>query len=398
MYFDKTKNLYGYNLKAALTRNPLYYYNATESDKCRNSGTSIRIICLAFQHMNATITVKQSATIGSIDNFGKSEGPLRDVLKGNVDVLMNQYAIKPYWRYQQYPYSQTTLNIFSVANTLNYGTRFFIVFNLKIWLCLFSACLLLIVSLKYILELTFSESILEFLRIFISTSTAKKPQKLSRRLCLIAAIFIAFMINTAIQSCMSAINTVPDFRYINSIEDLVTSNLSIYGTSNHKTLIDIEEIKRRYIVISDFPKCGDLLVENKHVACVSHKNWISVYLPKNERIYTSKQELSPLPVTHTFKRDSPLRDKVGRLSMRLAESGFFKVPLSKMSELEIWRKHHRDEDKKNSVENVVAYIFFLFGSWILSILIFSLEIFIFRLNKGKKRNNKIKFKQQCRTF
>lgn len=383
------KNLNGFNVKAVATRNEFHYYNATQANKCRNSGPGIQIVCLALQHMNAIITLKQSATIGTLDDFGEPVGPLRDVLKGSADVLMTMHSIKAYWRYQSYPFDQSSINIFSVSHKNSYVDSFLQIFNAQVCLFLLSVCLSVIVSLKFVLKLSLSKAALEYARIFVNAPSVRKPQKSLEKLCLIVSIVMTFTTSSYIQSRLSAINTWPNQVHINSIDDLVKSTLPVYVTSNHKALITDESILKRYHLIGDFPECGDRLVKYEQVACIEGKLWIGIYVRKNGQIYISDEEIAAAPVTYAFKKDSPLRDKVGLLSMRLTESGFFKVPLSKKSERTLWRKLHT-EDTQDSMKDQIVCFFVLFGGWTLSIFIFTLESFIDMI-KRKKQNIRFEY-------
>lgn len=229
--------------------------------------------------------------------------------------------------------------------------------------------------LKFILEEKISESTLDFIRIFISASTQKEPRNFPRKLLYFILIFAVFAFNMCIQSDLSAISTVSNrIPVIDSVEDLIGSDLTIYGTSNFKELIWDEEIRRRYNNIENFSECTHRFSKNEHVACIFVGSFIQFYFYENQTIHISRTNVVERFGTYVLGEDSPFSYKLNYILLRMTEGGLVEL-FGRREE----RYFPKNRDKNESETNLnLAQLFGEFSililGWIISLLTFLMEM------------------------
>ena len=134
LFFDKTKNLNGYNLKVVMWKNNInYVFDETKLGYERCISHDFRIMCTVLNRINATITVKQSPNIGSFDNDNEPQGALKDVLSNEVDMHMNLILQRDYWREQLYTYYPGNIKIIYPKTIENHNEDFFSSIHLDVW-------------------------------------------------------------------------------------------------------------------------------------------------------------------------------------------------------------------------------------------------------------------------
>ena len=89
LYFDKTSDLRGYNLKVAgIEDGIILRYDQTKTGYGRFTGMINEIVCTVLNIINATVTIKWSKSLGFINNHGKLIGSLNDIAEGTVDLRL----------------------------------------------------------------------------------------------------------------------------------------------------------------------------------------------------------------------------------------------------------------------------------------------------------------------
>ena len=78
--------------------------------------------------MNATVTVQLSSSFGVIDDENRPQGPFKDVLTDNVDIVLNVCFLRDFWKMQSYPFYSTSFKIISLKNPMDSIDRVIFVF------------------------------------------------------------------------------------------------------------------------------------------------------------------------------------------------------------------------------------------------------------------------------
>lgn len=307
------------------TQSSVYGYDKTKItyDRCR--GFKTEIICAVIKHMNASFVTKFSGIVGMINEEGKPYGMIKDVLSCTVDLSINNFFSRDYWKMQAYPLESIALKMVSLKNSVTYADRLLYIFNVKVLVLFVFTCLILIIFLKYNLHQSISKTILDFLRMFISTSTLKEPQEFLGKLFFLTLMFAVFIISSCIQSDLDAISTVPDrIPAIDSME-FMRSDLPIYGMPQYKKFLSNKRILARYHDIVDYKECVDRLYKNEHVICIFIDSFSKYYINEDRDIHISKDDVVQRHSTYIFKEDSPLLYDFNRILFRMAEGGFIQL-------------------------------------------------------------------------
>lgn len=374
LFFDKTKNLDGYNLKTALFRIPyVYEYNETKIGYDIFYGAHYTIICTILKHVNASITVKKSKSAGFLDGHGKPQHMLGDVLSSTVDLALNAYYQRDHWKVQSYPFSTSALKIISSTNSTGYLIEFPVSYKLKVLTGLIALSCICIIPLKYILQESTSEAGLDCLRMFVSAATRREPDEFSKKLFYLTLMFSLFTISSYIQSSLTAVNVVPDERSnIDTVEELIGSGLSVYGRLNYKDLITDEEIRKRFHP-DTIDGCFNRLFKAEKIVCIYPDLFVKFYIYENQTTHISKGGLSERSLSYTFAEDSPLRSKFSWVLQKMSEAGLIRLFYERhnMYFLRNYAESNTEESLDMIKLKIVFYI--LMGGWLLAVLAFLLE-------------------------
>ncbi|OXU30034.1 hypothetical protein TSAR_017030 [Trichomalopsis sarcophagae] len=94
LFFDKTTDLNGYNLKIiSMIDERSFPYDKTKEGYSRCYSIPCRMLFIILSHINAPITFKIASEHGYVDEYGQPHGPLKDVLSGLVDITAILYFI-----------------------------------------------------------------------------------------------------------------------------------------------------------------------------------------------------------------------------------------------------------------------------------------------------------------
>lgn len=199
LFFDKAQKLNGYNLKTAVFRIPkAYEYDETKIGYDTFFRSYYMVICTVLKHIHASITIKESKSVGFLDDYGKPQYMLKDVLSSTVDLALNMYYQRDFWRMQVYPVSPSSLKIISSTNSTRYSMKFPISSKLKVLIGLIIFTCICIIPLKYVLQESTSEAALDLLRIFVSAATLREPDEFPKKL-----FHLTFMVSICQKICRS---------------------------------------------------------------------------------------------------------------------------------------------------------------------------------------------------
>ncbi|XP_016844713.1 uncharacterized protein LOC107982050 [Nasonia vitripennis] len=381
LFFDKSKNLHGTNLKVALKRTSITnHYNSTMSGYKRFTSPGFSLIASVLHRMNATVTVKFSDTHGFISPFGEPQSLLNDLISGTVLLIMNIRFLRHYWNFQVHSFHAETVAIVSLKKQItlfeklgNVGLNFFIY--------LFISSLAFTVSLKYILEQSISLAALNYLRICLGISYATVPRHAVKRILLILLIIFAFVFNSCLLSLLTALesssNRVP---VIDSYEDLIKSNSVIYGVDSLKELIWQKDVRDRFRAVKETGNCFDRLLKgDSSIACAGSRFHIGYFGSESELFHVSKLNLVNSGHSYLIAEDSPLFSKIQWLLLKMSEGGFVDLMFTREACYRHFRYSENYTVESVGLENLHHVFTILIGCWVFAILVLCLEIVVFKL-------------------
>lgn len=355
-----------------------YRYDKRKKDYERFDGIDYQIMSTALKHINATLTVKDSDVNGYIDSQGKPYGLLRDIMTSEVDIFMCLFFIRDYWRLQTHSFMSASVKIVTLKSPLTYVEKLSTILTLNFFTFLFVTCLICVVILKHILRVSASLALLECMRIFSSASMLTMPRNIFGKILLITCIILQFEFSTFILSSFTAINTFDNsFAVINTAEELIKSNLTLFGHPSLKEIIPQKEIRDLMNFINAKSKCSSSLLEGNRIACLEVNIHLK-HIVHNATIHVSKNNLIERTAGFIFAEDSPLIRTFQSVFRRLNEGGFISLIIDREFSYGL-SKYFNVENPNYSVEmkDLVIPFSILVGSWILGMLTLCLEIITF---------------------
>lgn len=351
-----------------------YGYNRGETGYGACNGLDLEVMCAVLKHINASINVKISSFAGRVNASG-SYGMAKDVLSKTVDINALLYFLRDYWKLQAYPFYPNNLKIISLKKKVTLVERLRHIITAEMLAFAIVSCCVFIIALKYILQQSTSGAILDFARMFVGASTLKAPRNLSSKIFFLTLMYAVFTVSSYYQGIGRAIDTVPDHTsQIDSVDDLVGSDLKIYGWSNHKEFILNKELRQRYYEIKSFDECNNQFLRNERSVCLSDGSSLRFYVYENQTIHISRKNVMERFGTYTFGEDSPLLRKVNGVIRLMTEGGLVKLFGDRQKRH--FKKNTAENDSEKSLDITEFSVEFLILAvgLVTALLAFSLEI------------------------
>ena len=341
--FDKTKNLDKYHIRIGSTKLLATKQERLKRDIAHFSQRDLKILSLILKRLNAVATLKYYKSFGFVAN-NRPVGFLKDISTGTIDFVGTQMFTRNYWKMMTYAIGSGGVCIVARMYPVPFAKRFMSIFTLQVWLCFILTGFLSIIIFKCIIHESLAESSMEFLRIFFATPSLRSPTGSRGRFFLVNILYLIFLINLYIQSRLNAIQTAPDYTpAIDSSDDLIQSNLPIYGTAHHREYVYHTELRERFLEIPDIRTCLKGLVDGEKLACLAHTDVLKKTDYVKDEIYKARNNLLDGPTAFTFVEDWPLAAKVNMLLLRINEMGIYWL----YSE-----KRVRNNDNKAAEQNI----------------------------------------------
>lgn len=378
MYFDKTKNLNGCNVKAVLIdeiNTPQYDVMHSGCDRCRRSHH--KIACNILNHINATITVKLTHNFGGFNDHSEPYGAVKEAISSTVDVVLNPYFLRYQLKSRAYPVFSNAFKILSSKRKIAYNERFLAIFRLEICGFLLISWIISIGILKHLIKKSIAETAFEFLHIFVNPAGLETPRISSARILLIIFMYTIFSFTSFVQSCFSAVNTAPHkARTIDSVQDLINSNLTLCGLPNHKDLIWHKKIREHYRSINNIIECTDILLKSGTVACMYFEPSLRYFFSESKSSHISEHNLLERFNGYIMAADSPLTSKFNQIQLQFFEGGI--ISLFRNREEQYYSKPNAEGNRVKSldIENIAFNFYMLLGGWLLSTFVLFLEIIV----------------------
>ena len=305
----------------------------------------------------------------------------KDVITGASDYQGYFTLMRDYWKIQTYPYQMTGISIVSLKRSVTFVDHFLKIFTLKVWIVLIIIGSISIFVLQRLLNLTYANAVLEYLRIFANASSLKKPRNPYKRSFFIVLTFVIFAANSYFQSRLNALATASDHvPLIDSAEDLVRSDLTILSHRAYLNWMPYDILRKRYVVQNDFNFCINQVLKGKRVVCLMHKDGMTIGAKENPLLHVARKYLLERSASFMLPEDSPLRQKINWILSRSYAGGMVKFWYSIRHEF--GGNHiHLDEAEKKDVLSSMIGTRFLIGGWILATLALVIEMQMERMKR-----------------
>ena len=332
-------------------------YDETKKGFERCTARHFIIPCTVLEQINATISVKLSNQIGGIDDDSRPDGTIRDILFNVVDVNFIHVYLRDYWKVQAYPFLSGAIKIISLRTPKDYTKNFFTAFTIQLLFLYIATCFGCIIALKYITKQPLSSAALNFIRLSLNLPLEIIATGSAVRIFLVILSIAAFDINSCIQSLLSTMQTAPNMESpIDTLEDLIESDLTIVGSAGLKGMLWQDDIRNRYR-ISIISRCLDMILMGDRVACLGLESYLGYYLPGNASIHKSRNNVLERSSTYTLANDSPLLGTFSWVLSKMSEGGLIELFYAREQRY-INSNIHHDKTSMNPVKPLDIDYFF----------------------------------------
>ena len=346
------------------------------------TGVYHRILSTIFEYVNATLTIKWSRDLVFFNNDGEAVGLLKDITTKTADIVMfpsSARLIFYLWKIQSYPFSTVRIKFLTSKLIRNPIDVLSLNLDQSAWLLFITIGFASIVCLRHIQKRSMSSAILEFVRILTNGTFLSKPRATRKRILLISTVAATVTVNCFIQCRLSMDRIVPyRSEIVDSIGDLLKSNLTIYGSPTMKDLASTKALESRYRNYDyGLTNCRKILEEKPNVACLLGDIHLPKYITTN--IYVSKNSWSEGGVSLILATESPLGYSFNRILLKMSEGGFIILFFDREKNYQL---RNREAELKKieeslNMKNLFLIFYIILGGWILSLFIFFLEIVIY---------------------
>ena len=109
---------------------------------------------------------------------------------------------------------------------------------------------------------------------------------------------------------------------IDTIDDLIRSNLTITGPATFKDMIWQNAIRERYRDHTNPGRCTNDLLKGDRVACLLVKMTMGYFLPRDMKFLVSRDNLLERSITYNLVTNWPLLDRFNLVLLLINEGGF----------------------------------------------------------------------------
>lgn len=362
----------------------LVKYDDTKLGFEKFRGPAYDTVAILLKSMNAIATVKIYTSFKFVDEHGESQGFLRDMITGETEFTATKMLMQ-FWKVHTYPHQYDGVCMISpnVPIKTKYMDKFLSVFTPDVWLYFAAACCLSVAAVKYIiLEKPMYQSIMEFLRMFVSAASLGEPRDSTKRILFMFLLLLIFATNSFIMSHVSSISTVPD-RYIpiDSSKDLIDSKLSYYGYRMLKELIEQPVLRERFQADRGL-ECRQRLWKGERVVCIAHCSLVRAGKYEGPNVHVAKNNLVNLPEAFVATVDWPLYSRINLLLLEMDQGGLHSL-IRKRHQLYFSQMSKTSDEHASSITiQEVYYCFGLFlGGFMTALFMFVGEILIYNCKK-----------------
>ena len=200
-------------------------------------------------------------------------------------------TIRSHWKSQTYPYFSQSIKIIFPKIRISYTSIIFSIFTLEIDLFLIVIIFASAVTLKNFLKEKVSTAALELMRIFVMASSLKIPEHISGKIIWLTIRNTMFFLTVLMQSLLSALDSTPTFSsFVDSAQDLIKYNLTIYGTVGIRKLLHSEELSH-YQVMNDASYCIRQILKGDRRVCMHSSFILRFHAYEGPRIHISKEDV-----------------------------------------------------------------------------------------------------------
>lgn len=357
-------------------------------------------------HFNINFRIPPDQTYGSQLPNGSFNGALKLLIDREVEFISIEYFIKDYFsseiEFSSVALEDTVCIIKHKAERIPQWMLLYYSFDKRIWVLLVAAYLVLYITwsfLEYVLKTQHNYKQINYLgievfRMMLTSSLFNLPNTTSERVFLSFGLLSFLTLTGAFQG--SLVNVLSNPLYdseINTLEELSKSDYPII--TEHFWVADdifndlqnpvILKLKQKIVVRKDEKTIDEIIKNKEHIVCltIDLNKKTRIYAKGNEFIHVVKEYVINYNLAYVFNKNSAFCPRIGKMVSRLSQGGFFKKWYNDML---IQNRNTQGGikygiEKEFSIEDLKLIFYALTIGYILSVVVFVIEIFVIKINK-----------------
>ena len=369
--------LHGYPVRIGVTLNAISHLKSEGNTNLDNiDGEFGDVARTLWAHLNATTSLQFYPDFRYGDQ-AKSHGIFEDLNENKIDYGMNMMFLRDIWKRQTYPFDVSGICAVARKEMITATQKFLIVFNSSSWFAIAGLCLMALLILKFLVtKKSWLACSLEVARMTVGMSSLSRPR--STRKFFAIFLLITMFANFFLQYLVNSFYMLPNFdAVIDTLDDLVASNLPVYGYPNYKEFFAAYgDLAHRYRDNENVHECLARLHRHEEVVCMYMCKLHNV--TNNKLIRVAKNRMRNLYITFMIREDWPLLSRVNAVLARMSEAGLFR--LFRNRDVQRYQKYARKRKKWRSVNLRTTTPTFLGLAWsiVLATCVFLVEIVVYR--------------------
>ena len=372
--FDKTKNLGGYEIQAAI------YSSATEPQPPDLNVENLRgynAIPVRYMLRALNVTSKIIAYEPSIE--------ISDIMvHGATDIFLSAWPEQNNFNFSMtYPHVVTGLvSITQRRGNLSQIGKLLRVIDKSSRCAVAIVAFVTFVFFKFILRQPVTSAFLTIVRLICNAAVPNLPNDVPTRIYLSGLFLFMVTLQAIYQGQLASLLTkqvaLPN---VNTLEDLENFNFTIYSYKSYVHMLETLNYSGSFVPLEDFD-CAEYVLRDNGAACVLGW-WFAVDAADKFKLHHSNDMLITIYLTYFIREDWPIEERLNNVISRLFETHILEYVRTKKPALTISKlKYNEKENNKRKFE-VIALEDLTFAFAILGIgLAFSTVIFIIELFMG----------------
>ena len=258
----KTKNLHKCSIRVSISKNdePFIFTKELENGRLEVSGLDIKLITTLSEALNFVVKYEYVGDEGYFFENGTSDGPLRELLDGKVELSMSGWWLKEnrlkFFDFTTSHYSDQIVFVIPPGRNLNAFEELIYPFSATLWMMIvlcfvvgFTVIILIKRRSKSVQEFVFGSNIkdpaMSFFGAFVGVSQNKIPSKNFARFLLMMFLIYSLIIRTLYQaSFFELLKMNAKHGEVQSISEMIEKDFNLYVYHGIVDLVNNTETKK----------------------------------------------------------------------------------------------------------------------------------------------------------
>ena len=322
LFFDKTKNLGGYPVRIMGRDTYLTPYDLNEKSEHKLRGFPGIMYQIILTKLNVTtrLTVPTQWFYSSIDKNGIPHGIYRYFFYGKFDLFIQIIMNRDLWKNSINTGFETGFCYVTKKESLTFHERVQSLISMRFFLVFYAAVTSITFIFAYIAKRNYFEILLDVVRSLTGVATIYKPYSTKGNMIFMSFIFVSILMNVYFQGELKSVLSVADHRVMNSQEDLIEYNYTVYGHHSMRDYFSNTPLISYMMDKDNAEECISLAKEERRTACVVDCSEARFRINDGE-LHVSKDDNFMKHYVFLVRDNFALHPKVASVYQQLYETG-----------------------------------------------------------------------------